>query len=83
MPIIPARIAAVTFGDIRRDRHCRATNLRDEPKSLVGRQPAAHLIGLDDESDADLPDMKISVAAYHEREGIREGFRVKQCSQSA
>ena len=61
------------LSDVCGNRHGSTTDLGNEPKSLIGRQPATHLIGLDDESDADLPDMKISVAAYHEERGSGKG----------
>jgi len=42
----------------------------------------AAAVGLDDQADPELPDVKVTIAAYHEGMEIWEGFRVSDLSSS-
>jgi len=72
----------VAFRDIRRDGYRGTPNLGRETESFIRWQLLSHLVGLDDQADPELPDVKVTIAAYHEGMEIWEGFRVSDLSSS-
>ena len=56
----------MTLGDVRRYRHCCTANLGNEAEPLICRQSTPYFVRLEDESDAELPDMQISITTNHE-----------------
>ena len=66
VPIVPSGVSAMPFGNVRRYRHGRAANLGDEAEPFVSRQKTPDSIRLNDEPNAELPDMQIPIATNHE-----------------
>lgn len=56
----------MALGNVRRDRYRRTANLGDETESLTGRSMTPDLVGLNDEPNAELPDMQIPITTNHE-----------------
>ena len=72
--VIATVVAAVSFGDIRRDRGRSAAQLVGERESLLRRKPRGDAVALDDQVHSALPSSQVAEA--RERHGRLEGSRV-------